>query len=82
MPKEPINPHLAEALELRRSAASWIETLVAAGVNERTIRTALMQTLWEFSLERVGVEETESWLRRQADYARTTGDEFLRAQRG
>ena len=58
---------LTEARELHGKAGEWIDNLVAAGVAEQSIASAMVVAATDRVIASAGVSEAQRWLRAQAD---------------
>lgn len=72
---------MAEAAELREQAHQWLLGLVASGVPNLSIATALLVALLDMMLAAQGKEATLRWLGGQLQFLEQHGDEWVGALR-
>ena len=72
---------LDDAREVHAKTHEWIEGLSTAGIPPAVTLIAAYQALNERMLLEVGVEQTKTWLRKQAEQLDQHGEELLSALR-
>lgn len=70
---------LDDARQVHAKTSEWIDGLALAGIAPGITLIAAYQALNERMLLEVGIEPTQTWLRRQADQLDEHGEELLAA---
>lgn len=70
---------LDDARQVHAKTNEWIDGLALAGIAPGITLIAAYQALNERMLLEVGIEPTQTWLRRQADQLDEHGEELLSA---
>lgn len=75
--EKPTPEQNAEMLSLRDKAQEWIDSLLVAGVDERSAVSAFQLALVERLLVAGGVDDTVRWLAGWQHMAASAGEELL-----
>jgi hypothetical protein len=58
-----ISPEMIELFRLQEQVHQWMDSLIASGIEENSVLSALHLTLVERVITRFSVDETLTWLR-------------------